>query len=153
MTQEHGYFDPQSRQVEPGELRAFGVTIHSRRGRAGELCEMLRFVQDAATLGAAEHLKRVHFDSDSGVCHIDVDDRAPLHGSVEHRLNQAARKHLSRFTLCGANELGETLGSQLVSQPAPEEWSTPEDAVTEAAATDDSDAISPTATSEAPELR
>ncbi|WP_129140865.1 hypothetical protein [Modicisalibacter coralii] len=148
MSEENGYFEPQAHQVEPGEMRAFGVPICSRHARANELCEMLRFVQDVATQGAAAHLKQVLFDSDSGVCHIDVDESAPLYGRVEHQVQKAARKHLSRFTLCGDNELGETLASTMVSQPTPDDWEDPVESLegaSQSSTTDDDTAEEPQA--------
>ena len=109
MTETNDYLADDARQVQPGELTAFGVPIASGQARANELAEMLRFVQDAATFGVASHIERVRYDSRQGTCAIRVREPATLSDRVKHQLFGAARKHLARFTLCGSNELGEPL--------------------------------------------
>lgn len=96
MSQRDDYFDKDAPQFNPSEMVAFGVPLASVNAKVDELCQMLQFIQDAARIGVAGHIRRVWYESPAELCHIEGHDS--LRGDTLHRLEAMALKHLTRYT-------------------------------------------------------
>jgi hypothetical protein len=84
------------KEVEPERLTAFGVSICSRYGQAGEIIEMLNFVQECAAQGIVKYLDSVFYDSNASMCTIKyrvLEENSPIALAIFEN----AKKHISQF--------------------------------------------------------
>ena len=63
------YFEDRTHQIEPEKLKAFGIEIMSRYGKAEEICEMIAFCKILATKGITS-VAKVFYDTKACVCSV-----------------------------------------------------------------------------------
>lgn len=94
-------FAEKGQQVSPNKLYAFGITICSRYGNAGEIVEMFRFSHASALAAVAHYVKEVFYDSKAGVCSFDLDESVVEGSEFEREIFSIAKCTISSFVWFG----------------------------------------------------
>lgn len=91
------YFDEKAKQVEPGDLVAFGIKITSRDSKANELIEMISFAGLAALADVADSVEEVFYDSQACICSFKFSGDIALGDPIERKLFAAAKETIDHF--------------------------------------------------------
>jgi hypothetical protein len=103
------YFGEKSRQVEPGDMTAFGIEISSRYGQVQELLEMLRFAELAALKKVSHYVKRAFYDSKANTCWLELDPSVQDGDAVATAIFEAATAALGVFDWFGCVQHGDAV--------------------------------------------
>ncbi len=90
-------FSDKGHQVSPATLDAFGIDISSRYGKCGEIIEMLRFAQAAATAAVAHYVKEIAYDSKASICAFELDESVLEGSEIERELFAIAKATITHF--------------------------------------------------------
>jgi len=97
MDSDKKWFGEKDTQVSPAQFEAFGVSVWSRYGKAGEIAEMLLFVRDVAWEGLESVLEQVFYDSKADLCTFEFSPDFDLKGHKADTVLSCAKKHISQF--------------------------------------------------------
>lgn len=106
------YFAEKTAQIEPSALDAFGVSIHSRYGKAREIIEMISFCRIAALNGVGHLVEKVFYDSKADMCTFEFRGSLDQYSEDAEKLKLAAGESISQFDWFGFVEHGKPLDSE-----------------------------------------
>lgn len=90
-------FDEKAEQVSPNILIAFGITLHSRYGKAMELSQMLDFASSVAWVGHEKLVKELFYDSKACLCTFEFTHKIKIGEPIEIELLSIAKKTIGQF--------------------------------------------------------
>jgi hypothetical protein len=111
------YFADESVQVQPAEFAAFGIPVHSRFGKAGEIVEMIDFAKRAAAVGVAHYVSRLFYNSKTGVCHFHLIESVKEGDMVSNALLEIGEQTISYFVMFGVCHCSHAFAQSLKSPP------------------------------------
>lgn len=91
------HFDEKAVQVSPQIIEAFGITLHSRYGKAHELSQMLDFASSVAWDGHEKLVKEVFYDSKACFCTFEFTPPLIAGEKIERDLFNIAKKSINQF--------------------------------------------------------
>jgi hypothetical protein len=96
------YFAEKMDQVSVDSMRAFGIEISTRHGRANELAEMILFARAAAIENVHHLVKSVFYDSNACLCTFEYNTNLELGDPKERLLFNAALETIGQFEWFGS---------------------------------------------------
>lgn len=91
------YFEEKTRQIEPGDITAFGIPLSSRYAKATDMAEMLMFVHKVASAGLHHHVESVSYDTKACLCVIYLHDEELWFGEAGKQIRTYAKETISQF--------------------------------------------------------
>lgn len=89
------YFGEKSTQVKPSVLKAFGIQITSRYGKAIEIIEMISFCEKIAE-NSITSIKEVFYDSKASICNF-VFEFSTFLPEEKNKILQIAKETIGQF--------------------------------------------------------
>jgi hypothetical protein len=100
------YFEEKARQIDPGELTAFGMVISSRYDQADEMVELIAFARLVAEKKVTPYVKQACYNSKASLCTIELDSSVHEEDAVADAILEAATETLTQFDWFGNPILG-----------------------------------------------
>jgi len=88
-------------QIEQASISASGIKIQIKNGNASNVLEMINFAAAASENNVSHYVKELFYNSNIGVCGIDVKAVVEPEDPAGREIAKIAEKHLSHFMLFG----------------------------------------------------
>ncbi|NVZ22676.1 hypothetical protein HX794_23825 [Pseudomonas costantinii] len=100
-------------EVSVDSLKAFGIAIDTRHGKANELAEMLSFCVAIAKVGLQNRVISLFYDSNSCCCTFELCPSVEEFDEVAEDIRRAALKTIGQFEWFGTINHGAPIEADL----------------------------------------